>query len=145
MGIFRHHQLGGQSQSEPQTVEPPDLRLVAHKPYEPSLSEGHLNTAGYGFGQLQSMAAYGLGLDRNDPYGTLMLLLKGEWAAARNVWGAIVPDIPGLKDNQPDRQALLDWLDAAPGPRRRPHHARRHGRQNQGGYRAGRHATWPKS
>lgn len=106
-------QLGGQSQSESQTVEPSDLRLVARKPYEPSLSEGHLNTAGYGFGQLQSMAAYAWGLDHDDPYGTLMLLLKGEWAAARNVWGAIVPDIPGLKDGRPDRQALLDWLDTS--------------------------------
>ena len=59
------------------------------------------------------MAAYAWGLDHDDPYGTLMLLLKGEWAAARNVWGAIVPDVPGLKDGRPDRQTLLDWLDTS--------------------------------
>ena len=43
---------------------------------------------------------------------TAQLALSGYLDIKGNVWGAIVPDIPGLKDGRPDRQALLDWLDA---------------------------------
>lgn len=101
----------------PATPTPAKRKLVAGegRPYEPSLTNGRLNMAGYGFSQLTLMAAWAADTaGRSHDARTLLdRLLAVEWDVARRVYGQGANDVPGLDDGHPDPQALLAWLDTA--------------------------------
>lgn len=90
------------------------LKAVEGKPYEPTVDGTRLNVAGYGFGQLALMASTAVRLagDKPEEAGDRLLDLIGvEWRVARDLFGPIAPDIPGLDERTPDRAALFAWLD----------------------------------
>lgn len=105
------------SSDNSQTVEKPvnELRLVERKPYDPSLLDGKVNTAGYGFTHMIMLTTYAsLLADGHDewiqPIRDRLLLV--EWTMAREAFGMIVPTISGLDTSSPDKQALYAWLDS---------------------------------
>lgn len=90
------------------------LKAVEGKPYEPTIDGTRLNVAGYGFGQLALMASMAVRMagDKPEEAGDRLLDLIGvEWRVARDLFGPIAPDIPGLDERRPDRAALFAWLD----------------------------------
>lgn len=101
---------------EPKKERPEGVALTVRRPYDPSLSDGVLNVAGYGFGHLESLSCTAALLCGGALCGSvdrvLMALLRLEWRTARDVWGGVVPDVPGLAEGEPDRAALLAWLDS---------------------------------
>lgn len=91
----------------------PTRRMARGKAYDPSvLSEGAVNSAGYGFTRLTIMAAEAYAIGPDDPDATLLALIRAGWAASRAAWGANTPDVAGLADGRPDTDALLRWLDS---------------------------------
>lgn len=91
----------------------PTRRLVRGKAYDPSvLSEGAVNSAGYGFTRLTIMAAEAYAIGPDDPDATLLALIRAGWAASRAAWGANTPDVAGLAEGRPDAESLLRWLDS---------------------------------
>lgn len=92
-------------------------RLVFGKPFEPTVRDGDaLNANAYGFSasiMLSATAAIMCGSALSDrTRDTELLVLRLEWAAARTVFGANVPDVPGLADGDPEPAALGRWLDS---------------------------------
>ena len=92
-------------------------RLVFGKPFEPTVRDGDaLNANAYGFSasiMLSATAAIMCGSALSDrTRDTELLVLRLEWAAARTVFGANVPDVPGLADGDPEPEALGRWLDS---------------------------------
>lgn len=101
-----------EAEAKPET-KAPTRRLVRGKAYDPSvLSEGAVNSAGYGFTRLTVMAAEAYAIGPDDPDATLLALIRAGWAASRAAWGANTPDVAGLADGRPDTDALLRWLDS---------------------------------
>lgn len=101
-----------EAEAKPETKDP-TRRLVRGKAYDPSvLSEGAVNSAGYGFTRLTVMAAEAYAIGPDDPDATLLALIRAGWAASRAAWGANTPDVAGLADGRPDTDALLRWLDS---------------------------------
>ena len=91
--------------------------LVFGKPFEPTVRDGDaLNANAYGFSasiMLSATAAIMCGSALSDrTRDTELLVLRLEWAAARTVFGANVPDVPGLADGNPEPEALGRWLDS---------------------------------
>ena len=92
-------------------------RLVFGKPFEPTVRDGDaLNANAYGFSasiMLSATAAIMCGSAlAGKTRDTELLVLRLEWAAARTVFGANVPDVPGLADGDPEPAALGRWLDS---------------------------------
>lgn len=99
-------------EAKPET-KAPTRRLVRGKAYDPSvLSEGAVNSAGYGFTRLTVMAAEAYAIGPDDPDATLLALIRAGWAASRAAWGANTPDVAGLAEGRPDAESLLRWLDS---------------------------------
>lgn len=104
--------------AEPAQAEPTGgKRLVFGKPFEPTVRDGDaLNANAYGFSasiMLSATAAIMCGSALSDrTRDTELLVLRLEWAAARTVFGANVPDVPGLADGDPEPAALGRWLDS---------------------------------
>ena len=99
-------------EAKPET-KAPARRLVRGKAYDPSvLSEGDVNSAGYGFTRLTVMAAEAYAIGPDDPDATLLALIRAGWAASRAAWGANTPDVAGLAEGRPDAESLLRWLDS---------------------------------
>ena len=91
--------------------------LVFGKPFEPTVRDGDaLNANAYGFSasiMLSATAAIMCGSAlAGKTRDTELLVLRLEWAAARTVFGANVPDVPGLADGDPEPEALGRWLDS---------------------------------
>lgn len=98
--------------AKPET-KAPTRRLVRGKAYDPSvLSEGAVNSAGYGFTRLTVMAAEAYAIGPDDSDATLLALIRAGWAASRAAWGANTPDVAGLAEGRPDAESLLRWLDS---------------------------------
>ena len=101
-----------QAEAKPE-AKAPTRRMARGKAYDPSvLSEGAVNSAGYGFTRLTIMAAEAYAIGPDDPDATLLALIRAGWAASRAAWGANTPDVAGLADGRPDTDALLRWLDS---------------------------------
>lgn len=101
--------LGGATSEKTGTVE---HRMTQGKPYDPSiLFDGSVNSAGYGFTRLLTMAGEAYIIDPEHTGETLLALIRAGWAASRTAWERDTPDIPGLKEGRPERKALLQWLD----------------------------------
>lgn len=99
-------------EAKPET-KAPTRRLVRGKAYDPSvLSEGAVNSAGYGFTRLTVMAAEAYAIGPDDSDATLLALIRAGWAASRAAWGANTPDVAGLAEGRPDAESLLRWLDS---------------------------------
>lgn len=99
-------------EAKPET-KAPTRRLVRGKAYDPSvLSEGAVNSAGYGFTRLTVMAAEAYAIGPDDSDATLLALIRAGWAASRAAWGANTPDVAGLAERRPDAESLLRWLDS---------------------------------
>ena len=100
---------------EPSAEEPKrTLRAAEGRPYDPSLKDGRLNTAGYGWSQLAMTAARArLLADGHAEWTTPILarLLHAQWAAGRAVFGALAPDVPGIETGEPAPGPLMAWLD----------------------------------
>lgn len=101
-----------EAEAKPET-KAPARRLVRGKAYDPSvLSEGAVNSAGYGFTRLTVMAAEAYAIGPDDSDATLLALIRAGWAASRAAWGANTPDVAGLAEGRPDAESLLRWLDS---------------------------------
>lgn len=101
-----------QAEAKPE-AKAPTRRMARGKAYDPSvLSEGAVNSAGYGFTRLTIMAAEAYAIGPDDPDAALLALIRAGWAASRAAWGANTPDVAGLADGRPDTDALLRWLDS---------------------------------
>lgn len=101
-----------EAEAKPET-KAPMRRLVRGKAYDPSvLSEGAVNSAGYGFTRLTVMAAEAYAIGPDDSDATLLALIRAGWAASRAAWGANTPDVAGLAEGRPDAESLLRWLDS---------------------------------
>lgn len=101
-----------EAEAKPET-KAPARRLVRGKAYDPSvLSEGAVNSAGYGFTRLTVMAAEAYAIGPDDPDATLLALIRAGWAASRVAWGPNTPDVAGLAEGRPDAESLLRWLDS---------------------------------
>lgn len=111
-------QAGPAGKAEPKEPEPPTgKRLVFGKPFEPTVAgPDALNANAYGFSasiMLSATAAIMCGSAlAGRTRDTELLVLRLEWAAARTVFGANVPDVPGLADGAPEPAALGRWLDS---------------------------------
>lgn len=111
-------QAGPAGKAEPKEPEPPTgKRLVFGKPFEPTVAgPDALNANAYGFSasiMLSATAAIMCGSAlAGRTRDTELLVLRLEWAAARTVFGANVPDVPGLADSAPEPAALGRWLDS---------------------------------
>lgn len=84
--------------------EPTPLKAREGKPYEPSLTGGTLNLAGYGFTQLMmtvGLASRLAGGDMDHARTITLAVIDAERDAARAVFGAAAPD------------GLLAWLDTS--------------------------------
>ncbi|MBT1161853.1 PD-(D/E)XK nuclease family protein [Bifidobacterium sp. SO1] len=102
--------------ADAQPVASGEVRLAERRPYDPTIgANGMVNTAGYGFTQYMMLCAYATLLadthkERVTPIRDL--LLDVEWRMARDAFGMIVPDVPGLADGTPERGPLFTWLDS---------------------------------
>lgn len=108
---------------EPQETKPavdepvpaaPALRFSQGRPFDPSLSKGFVNLAGYGMGALLHEAAYASvmadGRD-GDVRHVLLQLLAAAHSVQRTALPAATPDVPGLSEGAPATEALMAWLD----------------------------------
>ena len=101
-----------QAEAKPE-AKAPTRRMARGRAYDPSvLSEGAVNSAGYGFTRLTIMAAEAYAIGPDDPDAALLALIRAGWAASRAAWGPNTPDVAGLADGRPDTNALLRWLDS---------------------------------
>lgn len=90
-----------QAEAKPE-AKAPTRRMARGKAYDPSvLSEGAVNSAGYGFTRLTIMAAEAYAIGPDDPDATLLALIRAGWAASRAAWGANTPDVAGLAGRTP--------------------------------------------
>lgn len=91
-------------------------RFEQHRPYDPTwLGADTINIAGYGWLRWQDLLAHAIRLtngDMSQAEPILQLLSKAVWSIARTVYGKdATPDIPGLKDGQPQTDLWFTWLD----------------------------------